>query len=208
MLPSCSERLDPPDYVTIYLPMQGMPHTLHRKIDSYVIWRVRTCSQSTRNPARSSARWSSRTPPQAVWSGPRRISGSRSVRRLISSVGESEHRVSRIRFIDRPPQEQPKPARSQRQTITPTPGNTRSEKAAEHDGSLISTRSLLILSLATMIGIAAGLSAGIAAGLSAAKDAGTPWAITIGLIAGLSAAVFTGLTVAGTLHLLVSKNPG
>ena len=86
-------------------------------------------------------------------------------------------------------------------------GNVRERRRREarrQDGSLISTRSLLILTLAVMIGVLAGLAAGIAA----VKYAATPWAIAIGLITGLGAAMLTGLTAAGALHLLVGKNHG
>jgi hypothetical protein len=72
-------------------------------------------------------------------------------------------------------------------------------------GALLSTRTLLILCVSTVVGLAIGISAGVAAGLGALPVAGGAGAVAVGFVAGLGAATLSALTVAGALHVLVGK---
>ncbi len=83
-------------------------------------------------------------------------------------------------------------------------------EARRHDderGALFSIRTLLIITVAGVVGVLAGVSAGVATGIQATASAGLVAGIALGLVAGLVAAVVAGGAVAATLHELVGP-PG
>ena len=72
-------------------------------------------------------------------------------------------------------------------------------------GALISTRTLVIITVAGVVGVLAGVGAGVAAGIQITTSAGSVARIALGLIAGIASAVMTGGAVAATLHVLIGK---
>jgi uncharacterized membrane-anchored protein len=76
----------------------------------------------------------------------------------------------------------------------------------DDDVSLLSTRTLVIISVAGFVGMLAGISAGVAAGIEATQSAGLVTGVILGLAAGFVAAVVTGGAVAATLHVLVGRS--
>ncbi len=93
-------------------------------------------------------------------------------------------------------------------------GDSGAGRLADHDasrrdddrGSLFSTRTLMIITVAGGVGVLAGISAGIVAGIQTTVSAGLIAGIALGLIAGIVAAVVTGGAVAATLHVLVGQS--
>lgn len=95
-----------------------------------------------------------------------------------------------------------------------TVGGSDAEREQHHEasrrgddhGSLLSTRTLVIITVSGIIGLLAGVSAGVAAGLQAAPLVGSVAGVALGLTAGIVAAAMTGGLVAATLHTLVGRS--
>jgi hypothetical protein len=85
-------------------------------------------------------------------------------------------------------------------------GREPSHEARRHGDdreALISTRTLMIVTVAGVVGLLADISAGVAAGIQATTAAGAATSVALGLIAGIVGAIMTGGAVAATLHVLV-----
>ncbi|MEV4050772.1 hypothetical protein AB0J55_06250 [Amycolatopsis sp. NPDC049688] len=73
------------------------------------------------------------------------------------------------------------------------------------DSSLMTVRTLMIISFAGIAGMLAGIVAGINAGLAVGSAAGPVAGVAVGILGGLSCAMLVGISVAAGLHALVGK---
>lgn len=78
------------------------------------------------------------------------------------------------------------------------------EERGDDPASLFSVRTLLIATLAVVIGLFVGLAAGVSAGIGTSQ-AGTPAAVAVGIVSGIGVALVAGLGASASLHALVGR---
>lgn len=76
------------------------------------------------------------------------------------------------------------------------------------DRAFVIMRAVVIIGVATGVGLITGVAAGVSAGIASAQAGGAIAGVLAGVISGIAAAFVSGLTAAAALHVLITPQAG
>ena len=97
-------------------------------------------------------------------------------------------------------------AARQEGTMMSSLGEGSSRSSGEGGSGLLTTRSVVIMTLALAVAVLVGLAAGVSAAVSLPADVDAGLRVAVGVMAGLGSGVIAGLGAAATINGLIAKS--